>query len=145
VLIDSNVLLERLDPRRARHQIAITSVDHILRTGETAYVTLQNLTEAWRAMTAAPGAPPAGANGFGLTITASAAAFDQIKQLFNLLVEDVVRIAAEWQRLIVRHHAIGRRAYDARLAATMIVHRIDRILTFEPDFARYGVTVEVPA
>jgi predicted nucleic acid-binding protein len=60
VLLDTNVLLRRLETAHPHHAAAIAAVDRLLRSGEPAVVTLQNLTEAWRVMTA-----PAGSNGFG--------------------------------------------------------------------------------
>jgi len=40
---------------------------------------------------------------------------------------------------------VGLQVYDARLAAAMIVHGIDSILTFDAGFSRYGVEVRDPA
>jgi predicted nucleic acid-binding protein len=83
VLVDTNVLLRRVQLRHPQHALATTIVARLLRSGETAHVTLQNLTEAWRVMTA-----PAGANGLGLTISAAAIALDHIEQLLTLLAEE---------------------------------------------------------
>lgn len=119
----------------------MTAVPQILRSGETVYITLQVLTEAWRAMTA-----PTNANGFDFPISVSAAAINDIEPLFTLLAEDVPAIYPEWKRLIVQHQVKGLKVFDARLAATVLVHKIDRILTFNTsDFTRYGIAVCDPA
>ena len=141
VLIDTNVLVRRVEPVHPHHAAAIIAVDRLLLASEPVYVTLQNLTEAWRAMTG-----PKGANGLGFEIAVAQAELGRIERLFALLDEDVPAITAEWKRLVLRHQVIGLQVYDARLAAAMIVHSIDRILTFNAaDFTRYGVTVLDPA
>ena len=44
----------------------------------------------------------------------------------------------EWRRLVVRHNVIGAKVHDTRLGATMKVHGLDRILTFNmQDSSRY--------
>ena len=73
VLVDTNILLRRLETAHPHHAVAVAAVDRLLRSGETLYVTLQNMAEAWRAMTA-----PAGANGLGFSVAASANALGQI-------------------------------------------------------------------
>jgi predicted nucleic acid-binding protein len=51
-----------------------------------------------------------------------------------------------WEQLVDRHAVVGLAVFDARLAAAMQVHGLDRILTFNTrDFVRYGVSVLDPA
>jgi predicted nucleic acid-binding protein len=46
----------------------------------------------------------------------------------------------EWKRLVVQHSVLGSKVHDAKLVATMNVHGIRRILTFNTeDFTRYGI------
>jgi predicted nucleic acid-binding protein len=63
-----------------------------------------------------------------------------------LLPEDPL-VHEEWRRLVVGVSIVGRQAHDARLAASMIVHQIPRILTFNTaDFRRFsGITSIDPA
>ena len=140
VLVDSNVLLRGVDPGDPDHQVALDAVGRLLARGETVYVVLQNLCEAWRGMTGAKGQ-----NGLGLSVATAAAEIDRFEPLFTLLPEDVPAIYAEWNRLLRQHQVVGLEVYDARLAATVIVHNIDRILTFDTGFSRYGVAVLDPA
>jgi predicted nucleic acid-binding protein len=53
---------------------------------------------------------------------------------------------AEWRRLVTTHGVTGFRSYDARLVASMLVHEVTHILTFNvEDFQRYAeVTVVHP-
>src|ERR1700674_2753901 len=60
VLIDTNVLLRRIQPDHAHHALAIDSVARLLATGEQVYFTLQNISEFWNVMTR-----PIAANGLG--------------------------------------------------------------------------------
>ena len=140
VLVDSNVLLRGVDPGDPDHQVALDAVGRLLAQGEIVYVALQNLCEAWRGMTGAKGQ-----NGLGLPVVTAAAEIDRFEPLFTLLLEDVPAIYVEWKRLVRQHQVVGLDVYDARLAAAMIVHKIDHILTFDAGFARYGVTVLDPA
>jgi predicted nucleic acid-binding protein len=44
-----------------------------------------------------------------------------------------------WRRLVRDHQVSGRQVHDAHLVATMLVHGITHILTFNgQDFARYA-------
>ena len=60
-----------------------------------------------------------------------------MKRLFYLLL-DTDDIYTEWEKLVSANRVLGKEAYDARLVATMKVHRITHILTFDTrDFKRY--------
>jgi hypothetical protein len=63
-----------------------------------------------------------------------------------LLLPDSMETFREWRRLVVQHNVIGAKVHDTRLVATMKVHGLDRILTFNmQDFIRYeGVTAIHP-
>ena len=118
----------------------MASVSRLLGRGEELYVTLQNLTEAWHRMTV-----PTNANGLGFTVSVAATAIDQITRLLALLPEDTLAVTREWRQLVEHYQVSGREVFDARLAATMLVHKIDSILTFNTrDFTRYGVSVLEP-
>jgi predicted nucleic acid-binding protein len=120
--------------------VAIDAIDRLLRAGEALFVTLQNLTEAWRVMTG-----PKTKNGLGFPVNVADAELSRLERLFTVLPEDTLAIAAEWRRLIVQHQVIDLDVFDARLAATVLVHRLKCILTFDTGFARYGVTALDPA
>ena len=109
--------------------------------GETLYFTPQNVAEFWAVATRPVGA----ANGLGLSVAAAAAEIGTIDRLFQLAADDPA-IYPIWRGLIVTHRVLGAQVYDARLVAAMLVHGIDRILTFNvADFARYGIGVLRPA
>jgi predicted nucleic acid-binding protein len=140
VLIDTNILLRRLEPRHAHYRAAVAAPDRLIESGEAVHVAAQNIAEFWASATRAPAQ-----NGLGLSIAAAAAATDRIAQAFVLLPDDPA-IYEYWKRLITLHQVSGNRVYDVRLVAVMLMHGIGRILTFNvADFAGYGVSVLHPS
>ncbi len=53
---------------------------------------------------------------------------------------------AEWERIVIQQQVAGKNAHDARLVASMKVHSITNILTFNSvDFSRYpDITIIEP-
>jgi predicted nucleic acid-binding protein len=51
VLVDTNILLRRVQPDHVHHVPAIDSVAKLLAAGEQVYFTLQNVSEFWNVMT----------------------------------------------------------------------------------------------
>jgi predicted nucleic acid-binding protein len=140
VLVDTNVLLRRLEPGHRHYRDAVVATDRLLGSGEPVHVAAQNIAEFWAAATRA-----AARNGLGLDVAAAAAAVDRIEQAFTLLPDDP-KIYDYWRRLVMLHRVVGNRVYDARLVAVMLVHGIGRILTFNVDgFADYGIAVLQPS
>jgi predicted nucleic acid-binding protein len=132
-LVDTNILLRvihRTDPRHA----LVRGAARTLRTnGHELQATSQNFTEFWNASTR-----PTDRNGFGLTPMETERLLRIAERIFPLL-PDAPAIYPEWRRLVVAYGVSGIQAYDARLAAAMIVHHVMHILTFNTaDFARYA-------
>jgi predicted nucleic acid-binding protein len=87
---------------------------------------------------------PVASNGLGRSVAIAVAEVDKIERALTFL-PDVPAIYGEWKRLILLHGVRGVKVHDARLVATMNVHAVRRILTFDAgDFARYGVEVLPP-
>ena len=63
VLVDTNVLLRRTQPDHANHLVAVESIARLLREGELACVTFQNISEFWNVATR-----PIASNGLGFTV-----------------------------------------------------------------------------
>ena len=140
VLVDTNVMLRLAQPNHRQYRAATDSVARARLAGEALYVTPQNIAEFWAAATRPVGA----ANGLGLTTAAVAAEIGTIERLFQLAADDPA-IYPIWKGLVVTHRVLGAQVFDARLVAAMLVHGIDRILTFNvADFSRYGVAVLHP-
>jgi hypothetical protein len=69
----------------------------------------------------------------------------RLERLFAVL-DDTPAILPEWKRIVSRYQIIGKNGHDARLIASMTVHGVNQLLTFNtPDFQRYqGITVLAP-
>ena len=122
-LLDTNILL-RMSNRDDPYQ---SSIDRVLRflvaRGARLCVTSQILGEFWNVSTR-----PRERNGLGLSILDTLELIERIERDFELL-PDSRAVRDRWRTLLVLHQVQGAQVHDARLAASMYVHGIDRILT----------------
>lgn len=132
-LIDTNILLRLLHRNDPRHVIVRSAIRTLRTQNHTLHVTSQNLVGFWNASTR-----PINRNGFGLTPTETGNLLQLAERLLPLL-PDSPTIYPEWKRLVMDYGVSGVQVHDARLAATMIVHQVTHILTFNTsDFIRYA-------
>ena len=84
---------------------------------------------------------PFASNGFGLTVDEADRQVRVIEAGMSFLPDNEA-LYREWRLLIVRYAVSGVQVYDARLAAAMLVHGINHIMTLNvADFSRYiGLT-----
>jgi len=131
-LIDSNILLRWVKPDDRDYPLVVSAIDAILADGGVLCYTSQNVAEFWNTCTR-----PLDQNGFALSPQETdrrARAFEDKLQF----LPDSMAIHQEWRALLVSQNVSGVQVHDARLAAAMRVHGIQRVLTFnERDFARY--------
>jgi predicted nucleic acid-binding protein len=140
-LLDTNVLVRlsnRRDPQRA---VARQAVLQLRARGERLCYTSQNLGEFWNVATR----PATARGGLGLTVTRTDRRVRMLERYLELLPENP-QVHEEWRRLLVLHAVIGLQVYDARLVASMHVHGISHLLTFNvSDFARFSsITAQHP-
>ena len=96
-------------------------------------VVLQNLIEFWSVATR-----PVEANGLGFSQSEAEDEIQNIESVFTLLPESP-DIAKVWRRLIHAHPTSSKNVHDARLVASMLVHKVTHLLTFNSsDFVRYS-------
>ncbi len=142
-LIDTNVLLRVLHSTNPSSPLAETAVRKLLSNGHQLHATMQNFVEFWNVSTR-----PIHQNGMGLSPSDAVGPFRRAEQLFPLL-SDLPTVYAEWRNLVVNYGVSGVQVHDARLVATMLVHGVTHILTFNTsDFARYnskGIVAVDPA
>jgi predicted nucleic acid-binding protein len=137
-LLDTNILTRAAQPHHPMHQPAVDAVAMLRQAEEDLCLVPQNLYEFWVVATR-----PAGENGLGLPIARAQSDLAQLKALYRIL-NDTPDILPEWERLILQHEVIGKNGHDARLVAAMIIHGIDRLLTFNvADFRRYREIVSL--
>ena len=105
----------------------------MLRRSDALCYTSQNVGEFWNACTR-----PLDRNGYGLSPKETDRRAKFFEERLRLL-PDSLAVHEEWRRLIVAHDVSGVQVHDARLAAAMRVHGVERILTFnDRDFARFA-------
>lgn len=140
ILADTNVLLRTAQPQHPHFVTTLRALDVLRNKGERLHIAPQNIVEFWAVATR-----PAGVNGLGLTVEQTATELDSLKSLFILLPE--APIHAEWERIVRKYRVSGKNVHDARLVASMIVHGVRDILTFNVlDFSRYNeISVLDPA
>jgi predicted nucleic acid-binding protein len=111
--------------------MAVRAIDTLRRNQERLVIAQQCIVEFWAVATR-----PAQSNGLGFAIAQASIEIEDLQKSFVLLPE--VPIHDVWQRLVIQYQVSGKSVHDARLVAAMIVHGVDRILTFNvADFARY--------
>ena len=134
ILADTNILLRRTQPDHPSHTLAVESVAKLLAADEPVYFTLQNISEFWNVVTR-----PVAHNGLGFSVELALGELEKIERFLTIL-PDSPAVYGEWKRLIVQHAVLGSKVHDAKLVATMRVHGIRRILTFNTDdFVRYDI------
>jgi predicted nucleic acid-binding protein len=114
------------------YPVVVKALSGLSIAGATLCYTSQNLAEFWNVCTR-----PASSNGYGLSI----AEVDERAKLFesrlHLLPENLA-VHIEWRHLVVAYRVSGAQVHDARLVASMHVHGVSRLLTFnQGDFLRY--------
>ncbi len=140
VLVDTNILLRRVQPDHAHHAVAIESVARLLATGEPVHFTLQNISEFWNVATR-----PIAVNGLGFSPEFALNEVGKIEQVLTLL-PDSPAAYEEWKRLVATYAVSGAKVHDARLVAIMNVHGVRRLLTFNTaDFVRFEIEAIHPS
>jgi predicted nucleic acid-binding protein len=140
ILADTNILLRRTQPDHPSHTVAVESVAKLLAAGEPVFFTLQNMSEFWNVATR-----PQENNGLGFSPELALRELEMIERFLTIL-PDSPAIYPEWKRLIVRHAVLGSKVHDVKLVATMNIHGVRRILTFNTgDFARYDIEAIHPS
>lgn len=140
VLFDTNILTRAAQPGHVHHPLALKAGDILKSRGEDLCIVPQVMYEFWTVATRPPGE-----NGLGLKTVEARAELARIKRLFSMLPETPA-IFVVWEELVSTHDVKGKNTYDARLVASMRVHGITHILTFNAaDFSRYpGITALTP-
>ena len=140
VLVDTNVLLRRTQPNHDHHQAAVESVAKLLERGETVLFTAQNIYEFWNVVTR-----PIASNGLEFSTAQARAEVEKIETVLTLLADSPAAYP-EWKRLVAQHDVRGVQVHDTRLVATMNVHGVRQLLTFNTgDFVRFGIELLHPS
>ena len=140
ILADTNILLRRIHRGDPQHRLTTRCLGRLIKDGNRICITSQNLIELWVVCTR-----PVENNGLGLSVAHTDRIVARVEQSVVRL-SDFDSVYPEWRRLVVEHAVTGKKTHDAHLVATMKIHGITRLLTFNSsDFSRYsGITVIQP-
>ena len=142
-LVDTNILLRIAHRSDERNTLVRSCVNILKNKGDLLQTTMQNFAEFWNVSTR-----PIDRNGLGLTLVETDDLLRELESVIPLL-PDLPSVYAEWRELVVNYGVSGVQVHDARLVATMLVHGVTHILTFNTsDFARYrskGIVAVDPA
>ncbi|MEM6328343.1 MAG: type II toxin-antitoxin system VapC family toxin [Bacteroidota bacterium] len=131
-LLDTNIVLRVFNPHDPAHADIRGAVETLLDQGARLHISVQNAAEVWNASTRSTDR-----NGLGYTPHEAAALLDLIETIAPVL-PDHPDTYSQWKRLVREFSVSGVQVHDARLAAWMLAHGMDRILTRNTaDFARY--------
>jgi predicted nucleic acid-binding protein len=138
-LLDTNVfirLASRNDPLRP---VCLDALRKLRSGNEVLCYTPQVLAEFWSVCTR----PTTAAGGLGLSSEATEMKARVIERYFVLLPDNEATFR-EWRRLVVDHSVMGKVVHDAKLVASMNVHGVTNLLTFnDADFKRYPAIIVV--
>ncbi|WGV27515.1 type II toxin-antitoxin system VapC family toxin [Halotia branconii] len=133
-MADTNILLRFISPSDPNHIFVRDAIYSLLLKGEEVCYTSQNLGEFWNVCTR----PITARSGFGLSIEETNRRAQVIERYFTFL-PDSEAIHLEWRRLVVDYRVSGVKVHDTRIVASMYVHGVTHILTFNTDdFTRYS-------
>jgi predicted nucleic acid-binding protein len=114
LLLDTNILLRFAQEQHAQHLLAMQAVDVLLDDDHELAVTPQVLYENWVVAT-----KPESQNGLGMSMPEVDHAIEKWLRLLSFL-PDHPSVYRLWKHLVTQHQVLGKKAHDARLAATAI-------------------------
>lgn len=136
--VDTNVLLAATDEARADHDACLGILEGWPRSGVTLYVSGQVFREYLVVATR----PPA-ANGLGLATSDAAgnvAAFDAR----TTFLDETRAVHRKLVEIVAGSRCSGTQIHDAIIAATMLVHGVEVVLTGNAgDFERFAPAIQV--
>ncbi len=140
-LIDTNIFIRLASHNDATRAVALEAIRELRTRNEVLCYTPQVLAEFWNVCTR----PVTVAGGLGLSVAATELKARIIERYFVLL-PDNRGTYVEWRRLVVVHSVKGVKVHDTKLVASMAVHGVTHLLTFNTDdFKRYpGITAIDP-
>lgn len=139
-LVDSNVLLRRIQASSPHYPAARRALRHLYEQGDTLCITSQNLLEFWSVATRS-----AARGGLAFTPAQAQHHLRRFRRLFRFL-PDIPDIFVEWETIVSSLGIADTLVFDARLYAVMRVYGLTHILTFNTaDFQPFtGISVVDP-
>lgn len=132
-LLDTNILLRLVESNHPHHKEAAEALKKLRRQGFNFYILLQNVSEFWNVCTR-----PLDKNGLGFSIETTDLQLKRLERFF-IFLPDTDEVYKNWRELVVKHSVSGIQVHDAKIAAAVKAHNIEKLLTFNAkDFKRYS-------
>ena len=133
VILDTNIILRITDRTGPDHNISYSIVKRLISEGYEICIIPQVLIEFWVVATR-----PVESNGFGWDASYTMMELEKLQNLF-LMLPDNESIYTHWKNLVLQG-VNGKRAHDARIAASALAHNVDAIATLNvQDFKDFGI------
>lgn len=137
---DTGILLRLVNPMADEHAKIKKTMALLYQAGHRPTTGLQNMIEFWGVCTRSATAR----GGFGMSLLQTRQRMTLIETSMPVLPESP-DIYSHWRNLVIKHRVMGRNVHDARIAALMLVHNVQHILTLNAaDFRRYPLIVLTP-
>jgi len=135
--VDTNVLLYASRPKAPEHARAQAVLSRMRQDGAPLWLSRQVFREYLAVATRPQPSGPA------LAMAAAIVDVHGLQAAFNI-AEDGPAVFGRLLQLLATHAGGGKQVHDANLVATMLEHRITRLLTFnDADFRRFNRLIEV--
>ncbi len=143
ILVDTNILARRFERSSPLHPVATGAMKRLRARGDELVIAPQTLYELWVVLTR----PATARGGLGRSTEETARLLASVASLCRVL-PDSSAILPVWLDLVRRYKVTGTKAHDARLVASMKVHGVAQVLTFNiadfQGFAPEGIAVLDP-
>jgi predicted nucleic acid-binding protein len=132
-LIDSNCFLRMAESNSPQRTLTLDVIRKLRSADEIIYYTPQILAEFWNVCTR----PPSARGGLGLSVAQTERKVEFLEKHFTLLPDDLATFT-HWRRLVSEMQIKGVQVHDAKIAASMIAHKVPNLITFnDRDFRRF--------
>ncbi|MGI9055119.1 MAG: type II toxin-antitoxin system VapC family toxin [Pyrinomonadaceae bacterium] len=139
-LFDTNIFLRLAEKNGSERLIILNGIRKIRANNQTICYTPQILAEFWNVCTR----PANARGGFGLSIEQTERKVNLIQKYFEIL-PDTLQTFTEWRKLVSDYKVSGVQVHDAKLAASINVHKVEYLVTLnDQDFKRFGIKVIPP-
>ena len=139
-LFDTNIFLRLAEKNSSERLIILNAIRKIRADNKTICYTPQILAEFWNVCTR----PVSARGGFGLSLAQTKRKVNLIQKYFEIL-PDTLQTFTEWRKIVSDYGVTGVQVHDAKLVASMNVHKVEYLITLnEKDFKRFPIKVVSP-
>jgi predicted nucleic acid-binding protein len=138
-LFDTNCFLRLAENNSPERTIVLNALRKLRAGREDICCTPQIIAEFWNVCTR----PVTARGGLGLSVAQTERKTNLIQKHFRLLTDNF-NTFTEWRNLVSTYQVTGVQVHDTKLAASMIVHKIQFLVTFnERDLQRFPMITVV--